>query len=598
VNFRPVFRSRRLLLLPLLSFFLAPLFAAEEAPVEFVLKDAVWRHPDADRLPAYWDFVRAQGYTGVAFEIVEPSGLLHCFSPTLKSLGWDRQIDRLGPLLKAMPDLDRPERRLKIWIDLSAFSRHAAGVGKWPDSLRRPSPEDSGQIAADLQEYYAYDELLTEPMTPETQSVLFWTAKALRKKLGLFAVSPALERWAAPPSGKKEERELQHRFVSRDTRTYPLKAGDDSAVPDIGLGDLAFALARSQGKDAWAACGAAVKGPPGFEHNLLVYRAAQYAPKGFIVVPGGANDYIYDADRFDFGRKIRPDLLRFRALALEKNRARVPVANLVLGAQGRGPALPNFIEPVLNALLANGYDVRVTFDELLPRADLYYVANSEDWLYNLPFFRKLLDLLNEKKSRFYGPVILHPTGAISDRGPWAELRAFFKIPDSETGWMDDLPDFVDERGRKIGWKSTVEGESGMTSIRSQLVRANYGEVFLAQHFRGRELALILRNGNRFLINGNFLHLESAYILSKLMQGALQAPAMAYVTSGRFRTAALALADTALRLKVPVQDPADFWTITVFDASGRLVQEETLPGRETLDLNLKSGDLAVVRQEYR
>ena len=589
----------RLSLLPLFFSFHQPAAAADEPPVQFILSDAVWRHPDKDRLPAFWDFVRSQGYTGASFEIADSSGRLYCFSPAMERLGWDHQPDRLGPLLRAMPDLDRPGARPKVWIDLSAFSRQAAGVGDWPPSLRRPGSEDAGQIAADLQDYYSYDGLLAGPMPGELQSSLYWTAGVLRKKLAVVAESPALETMLRPSSGKKAERELQHRFVTRDTRTYPLKASADAAPPDFALGDLAFALARSQKKkEAWAGCGA-TDGREGFLHNALVYRAAQYAPRGFVVFPPGPGSFLYDPARFDFGRRVLPDVLRFRPLALEKSEARAPVADLVLGSQGRGPSLPAFIEPVMNALLANGYEVRVTFDDFLPKADLYYVANSEDWLANLPFFHKLIDLLDERKSRFYGPVILHPTGEIADRGPWKKLREFFKIPPSEKGWIGDLPESVDERGREIAWKGTVPGARvGMTSIRAQAVRSNYGDVMLSEYFQSRELALILRNGTRYLVNGNFLHLEAAYFLSKAMQSALQAPALAYVTSGRFRTAALALADTQLRLKVPVLDPADQWTITVFEASGRQVQEDTIPGREVLELNLKAGDLALVRQVYR
>lgn len=590
--------------------------AALPAPnPQFVLSDRIW---DLKRFGSYADyknFLKSQGYTGTDIEIMDREGNFYFYSPTLEKLNWIQQPDLLTDFLKEWNAGGNAltgkkgggetlsSFRMSAALNFSALARRTDDLEGWFNpSTQKPSAKQAGEILLDLQEHYTFTDLTTEPFSQESQSVIYWGLNATRTKLNLITMSPAFERYLfGSVYYDKGLSKFPDRLVAYDSSHYPMEAG--AALPTVGLGDIVFALGRTLDKEVW--CGyASDSGFPAYsEHNLLLYRTVQYAPKGYLLFPRGNSSYLYDPKAFNFHADIKKDILEFYELGKISEKRKKPIANLVLSSQAEPDfSLPCFLEPISNALLANGYEIKVTFGQLLDGAELYYVVNSDEWLKNIPFFDALLHLLDYRKSHFYGTVILHPMGEILQSGGWKKIRENFKIPATEKGWVSDLPSSVSVRGRQISWKGSGCGEPsrtlpaqnyGMTFIRDGETRSNSGEVILSKVVENETLALILKSGNHFLINGNFLHLEASWFLSHLMGGALKSPVLAYVTAGRERTAALAIADTTLKIKIPTLETASNWRVVLFNRKGQRIRDDRPPPGEMFEIHLRPYELVIL-----
>lgn len=567
-------------------------------PTQFILMDYLWRHYEPNKVSNYMDFLESQGYTGVSMEIMDHQKNFYFNSPLLAKMKWIQQPNLLTSFFKEWDEKNKflGEDALNFSISLTPLAQRRNEEENIFLSLKKKVTDDlkMDNFFIDLQASYRFDSIISEPFKEKFQSLLCKIVAPAKRKLDMLIASHSFEHFLRTANmDKKEVENSFHRIVTSDSRVYPINRDIEEHFPTIGLGDLAFALGRTYKREVWT--GVLSGDGPVCDHNLFLYRTAQYAPQGYFLMTDDPNSPIYDSEKFNFDREIKQDVAGFYDIS--KTKLNKPIANLVIGSYGKQfqePYFTQFIEPITNAILANGYEIKLTFGNFYKKADLYYVVTMDEKPRDR-FIDELLNLMNLKKSRFYGTVILHPMHEIENSGQWKKVRKFFHIPKTEKGWINGLPYSVRIGGKKFVWKGTVSGKNyGMSFIRESAVRSDDGEVFLYEVFQNNTLALIMKSGNHYLINGNFLHIETSYFLSQLMGNALQSPFSGYVTAGRSRTAALAIADTTLKIKIPSPESPDQWHCIIFDEKGRLIQNSSVKSQETFEHPLKANHLLILK----
>ncbi len=476
-------------------------------------------------------------------KIIDEDGNFFCYAPTLAKSPFIQREDFLSDV---PADLGK-----QIYLDLSPLLLPRLNL----------SSQELGNLVSGFSNNYVFTGVTLQPHSEETLSHVYVAAANRKKKLNLKVTSPAFEKYIFGYAGTDPIlTRSPDRWITVET------------TETVALGDIAFSLGRALDKDLWTLSE---------NHNLLLYRAVQHHPKGYFLPDDPSSE------------KLRTELLEISDSKLPAEKK--PVANLVLGPSADLKfTIPQQFSGITNALTANGFDIRVTFETFMDKADLYYVVGREAWLDNLKFFDALLRLMDSKRSHVYVPVILHPWGEIRNLRRWKKIRKHFHIPDTEEGWISEIPAFLKERGRKIEWGGGVLPKgAGMTFLRSEPIRHAGGNIALSELVGTQTLALILQSGNHFLVNGYPLKMEAGYVLSRLAGGALKAPTLAYVSAGKFRTAAFALEETYLSLKLPALDLPREWRMTVYGADGIRAEETAVPGSEAIDARIKAGELLLI-----
>lgn len=551
---------------------------------EFIWSDAIWQ---LKRFPSYSSFFKElseKGYTGTDIEIIEPNGNFYFYSPTLAKLNWTQGPDLLSDLVREWEGYNHQSRKVPISLHLnfSTLARYIQEkLAKFPRHTKKPAPKETGMVSLDLQENYKFSDLTSEPFPFEFQNILSAAIPPPIKKLNLLTTHPEFETFLslAALNGKLTE-VLPGRFFVREQALYPTTQTE--ILPSVGLSEIVASLAQEHQKEFYYGVDSRLS------PNLLLYRTFLHPIDG----------YLFFSDLETTPSQSLPDIRDLRKTLLEVSQLKTaskkkPVANLVLSAHASELQLAQFIEPIVNALLANGYELKITFGEIAKGADLYYITNSNEWLKNLAFFEELLTLLDYRKSRFYGTVILHPTGELLTAGRWKKIRQHFKIPESEKGWVADLPSEVVIKGKKIPWRGNVSGgRKGMSFLRESQVRILGGEVLLSEVFQNETFALILRSGNHFLVNGNALHLQASAFLSNLIGGRLLSPVNAYVSSNSHGIAALSLEETALTLQLPFFQVDQKWKVLRY-INGKKISEETIQHSDFFETQLKPFELLLL-----
>ncbi len=565
----------------------APKVVVRKTP-QLILKESIASHLDLKSRQEYFESVHDAGYSGIDLEIVDSTGTYYFSSVSLNQLGWPSGGDALLGMSAAWSRLAKTKGAPKVGftLDLSNLAR-LVGAEDLPQDVARPSVNHIDDVIFGLMSQYRSGEVSFTCYPPEYMPVALGSFRNARRALNLVAAPPYFDRYAASPEFDEDSlRAFAQRItVAEADLSDPARLGRDDH--SIGYANLMFAWAATLQEEVWYDLG--------FEHpswrNLVLFRVAQYAPHGLV---GRADDY----NHLNFSG-LKGDIDEFYGYSQNVSPAGRKIANLVMGAKKERPEplISEYIDPIMNALQANGYEVRVTFGKMLEKADLYYVVNGEDWLADAPFFDSIVDLMDTPRSHFYGTVILHPMGEITNAGAWARVREMFHLPNAEGGWISGLPENVMIKMIPFDWGLGRGAEGrGMTRIRT-IQAKNFGaDVILSEVYDGATLGLIFKSGGHYLVNGNFLKLGAGFFLSKLIGGAIQAPAPVYVTANRKRTAALAVGEARLKLKLPVPDPRGEWTLNHFAADGERLRSESIPAHETIDFEMKPFELLILKTE--
>ena len=332
--------------------------------------------------------------------------------------------------------------------------------------------------------------------------------------------------------------------------------------------------------------------------NILLFSQIQHHPERFSVEEQDTDFTIWNPG-FNFMADVGDEILSLETL-YDNDR---PMANLVLDLSlvdgyASYPAYEagNVSVPaIVNTFTMLGYRVVATANSCLPEADMYYLlvagGAGPGSCAELPDY--VMPLLNGIK-----PVFLHPAYGIpdeNDSGSWAPARSLFGLPGGDTQTLvDAIPQSVDFDGSSVRWGGVhLWILPLMERIISSEIDDAIAEVVLSSMIDGQDLALLVRNGERFLINSNVIHLDAAFILSSLLGGPLNAPATADIALSLERTAILAEYDTDIDINLPW---SEMTRLRYYDATGELVSDSSIDLAGHYVTSLARGELVVMTTE--
>jgi hypothetical protein len=102
---------------------------------------------------------------------------------------------------------------------------------------------------------------------------------------------------------------------------------------------------------------------------------------------------------------------------------------------------------------------------------------------------------------------------------------------------------------------------------SSQIDTSDASVVLSGEVYQEDIALIIQNQNKYLINSNVIHLEASYILSELISGPLTAPAIADIAIANGRAIIFAEYDTEIGINLPW---AGMTHVTRYDPQGNKI----------------------------
>ncbi len=289
---------------------------------------------------------------------------------------------------------------------------------------------------------------------------------------------------------------------------------------------------------------------------------------------------------------LTPNLKTFRQLQSEGGKP----ANLILSVDRNHLAKAvavRWAAPILNALQASGYEVRITFDQILPGQQLYYFMSEESAMRS-ETFRALIKLLESSQNGSGPLVMVHPLEEMRNSGRWKKVRRLFGIPSSETGWLKNPPETAQCFGKDIFWGDRgLKNKFGITRVRERRVKDEGGNTALSVVRESESLSLLLVSGNCLLVNGNYLDFESAHVFSRLMGSPVISVSDALVAARRDKIAALALSETAIKFRLGNGSNAGAWREVRFSAEGKQIEDNPLSNQSEFEIRLKPNELVIL-----
>ncbi|MCD4794520.1 MAG: T9SS type A sorting domain-containing protein [Bacteroidales bacterium] len=265
--------------------------------------------------------------------------------------------------------------------------------------------------------------------------------------------------------------------------------------------------------------------------NVLLFSQIQHQPKRFSIEESNTDFCIWNTD-FNFMADVGNEILSYSGQSFADR----PIINLVCDMS---TVYSGTFYPVANASIINipaivntftllGYRVITTNNYILQDADFYYLmlvggANSTE-IAPLPDY--VDTLLNSSSTVFLHPVFGIPDE--NDASDWIPVRNFFGLPSGDTQTLiDALPESVSFNNFNVLWGGV---NLWITPLIENLpvsqINTSIASVLLSGEVNTDDIALIIQNGNKYLINSNLIHLETSYILSELLAGPMNAPGIA------------------------------------------------------------------------
>ena len=116
----------------------------------------------------------------------------------------------------------------------------------------------------------------------------------------------------------------------------------------------------------------------------------------------------------------------------------------------------------------------------------------------------------------------------NDASDWVSVRDFFGLPSGDTEtFIKALPESVSFNNFNVLWGGV---NLWITPLIENLpvsqINTSVANVLLSGEVNTNDIALIIQNGNKYLINSNLIHFETSYIFSELLNGPMNAPGIA------------------------------------------------------------------------
>ena len=330
--------------------------------------------------------------------------------------------------------------------------------------------------------------------------------------------------------------------------------------------------------------------------NVLLFSQIQHQPKRFSIEESNTDFCIWNTD-FNFMDDVGNEILSYSGQSFADR----PIVNLVCDMS---TIYSGTFYPVANASIINipaivntftllGYRVIVTNNYILQDADLYYLmlvggANSTE-IAPLPDYAD--SLLNSAST-----VFLHPAFGIpdeNDASDWIPVRNLFGLPpgDTET-FIDALPKSVSFNNFNVLWGGV---NLWITPLIENLpvsqINTSIADVLLSGEVNTDDIALIIQNGNKYLINSNVIHLETSYILSELLIGPMNAPGIADIAIVDDMAIIYAEYNTEINIDLPWSGES---RLIRYDLSGNKIVDTFIASGGNYTETLSCGELVILK----
>jgi hypothetical protein len=532
-------------------------------------------------------WMQAQGYTHLRFFGILPTGV-HTFpSPTLDTNGYPN-----SPMHEAvLPILVNKADQYGITINFDGWEVIAESNS---DTTRL----GVGYVTADelrlvVAEVLSYGiDLVTEEQFGSTYLEAIQTATS---QAGARHETTSLLWWQTP--GIADE-QLSSVFNFYHYDQAELDTLDSFPPSNLGNLHIDAESARYFGYPLSVAVGSFGSLEAANWKNVLLNAQIQHLPDRFSVEEQNTDFTIWDPE-FNFMEDVGNEILALAPKAFGER----PIVNLVIDLSSiyDPPFYPAWYAltadgpAIANTFTLLGYRVILTKDSFLPDADMYYllVAGGADPTLMAPLPGYAMTLLNGDK-----PVFLHPSYGIPDENDspsWTEARNLFGLPagDTET-YGNAIPDTVTFDSATLLWGGvSLWMLPILEMIPSAQIDSEVATVVLSGDVAGEDIALVVRNANRFLINSNMIHLEAAFVLSSLLGGPLNSPATADIAFDVDKALIFAEYDTNIDLSLP-------WTGTThvmrYDPQGIKVDDSVSDLGGHYNQTLARGELVVMTSE--
>jgi hypothetical protein len=499
----------------------------------------------------------------IAIAAAIPLTIIWVFGPFIRNAAeFQMDIARTNPLLDAPPFGYGSPEPVAIGLDVSltnfqtfdfqnrnaieadnSTSAHALMNVVWAetehyDALRIEVGDAAASLTADPDEW----KWLTDTLTRE-RTVLVWAKTSAFASGETVIDTMAAMRWDGIVAGEYDAAALEPVVNrARETETA-LQTGFDTYYG--GRNEFSVGFAWEQYPTPGRLCLDArpvSSADPGAIRNLLFLLTVQFKPAGVFTHMLTAEDhYVWMMNT------VKPDLRNWHTYLRGEAGTR-PVANVLFDAAYLEPnsALFEFqrngLATILSAIALAGFDARITKGAIESNAALHVVV-TKDGQWN--------DQAKELLERD-SPLLWLPASPIS--GDALETLAAFGItsmpaPDDPAG---ELFKQINYNGQAIEWSTGASAGRKIAAIPEQ------GEALASAN----GIALILRNGNRAMLNGPTLAPEAAIAVADAIAAIterprrLDAPFNGYGVVGT-RSAFFATAATELRVTLVHDDGVPF-----------------------------------------
>lgn len=289
--------------------------------------------------------------------------------------------------------------------------------------------------------------------------------------------------------------------------------------------------------------------------NVLLFSQILHQPKRFSIEEENTDFCIWNAN-FNFEEDVGEELNTLKPSSFSGR----PIVNLIMDA---APVSQDDFYPayyasevntpvIVNAFTGLGYKVISTKDTFIPGVDYYYLlltgGSDENNVTPLPAYVETL--LNSDATVFIQPAYGIPD--VNDSPSWPPLRAHFGLPGINTQTLTNTtPSHVSYNSFNVLWGGAA---IWLTPIIEQIpasqINTSIANVLLEEEVINESVALIIQNGNKYLINSNIIHLESSYIIQDILDGPSNLPTMANIAINNDKAAIFAEYDSDVDVNLP------------------------------------------------
>ncbi|MCP4582303.1 MAG: hypothetical protein GY839_11875 [candidate division Zixibacteria bacterium] len=329
--------------------------------------------------------------------------------------------------------------------------------------------------------------------------------------------------------------------------------------------------------------------------NVLLFAQIQYQPERFSIEEEDRNFYLWNPT-FNFMDHVGNEIVSLAENPFEER----PIVNLIYDTSAlfSGSFIPSVSASyvtnpaIINTFTLMGYRVIVTVDSYLPDVDYYYalLAGGADQYNIAPLPDYVLPLLNSDAT-----VFLQPTFGIPDENDapdWLPVREYFGLPSGDTYTLTDLiPESAIFNGFSVKWGgASLTITPRVEYLPTSQIDTTDASVALSGEVFSEDVALIISNENKFLINSNVIHLEASYILSEVISGPLNEPAMADIAITNDQAIIFSEYSTAINLDLPWSGETH---ITRYNPQGAIILDDYIIIEGNYTSTLTRGELVVL-----